>query len=150
MVRFSSAMAATLLIVGCGSAGEKEKSAETDKNVVVLAPGIRRRSNTDPSTATPQRLLAADEVRVALLVLPGDAIVEVDKVPVRRRNGMVELAGRVGDEHRVEVFLGATSRVERTVKIEAAGTSPQLINANEDNTANVGPAKAPVVFDVNE
>ena len=50
-----------------------------------------------PPAATAQlgrRRLGADERRVKLLVLPADAAVEVDGVPARRRDGVIELSGK--------------------------------------------------------
>lgn len=149
MKRFSICMVA-LVALGCGSERKNESPDASNTPSLHASANVRRRTNTDPSTATPQRTLGANEVRVSLLVLPGDALVEVNKVPVRRRNGMVELVGNVGDEVLVNVILGANTNVERPVKIEAMGTSPALIDAEEESKVKTGPAKSPAVFDVNE
>lgn len=95
--------------------------------------------------------LPADAVRVPLLVIPADAPVEVDGVPVRRRNGAVELVGKVGEVRRVRAFRGSTPGEEKYVTIEAKGTSPALIDANEVKAAAPVKAKArPVRFNLNE
>ena len=89
---------------------------------------LRARTTPNVSTRKEQPALADDEVRVPLFVLPGDALVEVDDVVVRRRNGTVELVGKVGTERRVRVYSGATRTEEKIVKIEATGTSPESID----------------------
>ncbi len=154
MKRLSLSIAALALgafCLSCGSGGgNTQPGASASASPAGSAAASRLRTKKAGLSPTQERMLAPDEVRVALLVLPGDATVEVDKVPVRRRNGMVELVGKVGDERKVRVFLGATPSEEKVVKIEAAGTSPQLIDANELNVGKSGPAKTPVVFDVNE
>lgn len=151
MKRFSLAIVLSVIILGCGSTGETGKSSTTEAHEAAgLAAATRKRTNTDSPTAIPQRPLGENELRVSLLVLPGDALVEVDKVPALRRNGMVELVGNVGDEHRVEVFLDAATKIEKIVKIEATGVSPALIDAEEEIKVKSGPAKSPVVFDNDE
>lgn len=151
MKGFSWGMAAALFICGCGSKGEiQQAGANPSASAAAPAANIRKRTPTDPSTAIPQKGLGKGEVRVALLVLPVDAPVEVDKVRARRRNGMVELVGSVGDERRVEVFLDEATKVARTVKIEAAGVSPPLIDAGEESKVKTGPVKTPALFDNDE
>ncbi|HRI71626.1 MAG TPA: hypothetical protein PK156_45650, partial [Polyangium sp.] len=130
MKLFSICLVAVIAL-GCGSERKNESRDASNTPSLNASANIRQRTNTDPSPAIPQRALGTDEVRVSLLVLPGDAPVEVDKVPARRRNGMVELVGHVGDEVLVNVILGANTNVERAVKIEAMGTSPALIDAEE-------------------
>jgi len=68
-------------------------------------------------------------VRVALFVLPGDARVDVDGVQVRRRQGTIELVGKIGEEHRVRVVSDTMQTDEQLVKITATGTVPALIDA---------------------
>lgn len=146
-----AALAVVAFCMGCGSGGgNTQPGAAASASPSGSAAASRVRARKTGLSPTQERMLAPDEVRVALLVIPGDAAVEVDKVPVRRRDGMIELVGKVGDEHRVRVFLGATSSDEKVVKIEAAGTSPPLIDATELSVGKSGPAKTPVVFDVNE
>jgi hypothetical protein len=142
---------ATILTIGCASSDNTKQpgnAAETASSASI--PSIRQRTNADPSFATPQKKLDEGEVRMALLVLPGDALVEVDKVPVRRRNGLIELLGKVGEERRVEVFWGANAKVEHVLKIEAPGGALQLIDAEEETKLKIGPAKGPAVFNNDE
>lgn len=113
--------------LGCGSAGETKTNAEGSAPAT-SATASRARVTPQASVSKEQPMLAEDEVRVPLFVLPGDAQVEVDNVLVRRRHGTIELVGKVGDERRVRVYWGTTTE-EKVVKIEATGTSPALIDA---------------------
>lgn len=152
MKRFSLCVMVTMTVVvqGCGSERKNESPEASNTPALISSANLRRRTSTDPSPATPQRKRGEGEVRVSLLVLPGDALAEVDKVPVRRRNGMVELVGNVGDERRVDVSWGANTKVEKMVIIEVNGTTPRLIDAEAESKVKTGPAKTPAVFDVNE
>ncbi|WP_437931602.1 hypothetical protein WMF37_20860 [Sorangium sp. So ce291] len=81
-----------------------------------------------PAMARPGvRRLGADERRVKLLVLPADAAVEVDGVPVRRRDGVIELSGRVGQTHRVRLSR-ATQHAETIVTVMDAGVAPPSLD----------------------
>jgi hypothetical protein len=61
--------------------------------------------------------------RVKLIVLPSDASVEIDRLPVRRRDGVVEHAGRAGDKFRVRVSRGSWS-TEQELTIPSAPSPP--------------------------
>jgi serine/threonine-protein kinase len=64
--------------------------------------------------------------RVKMIVLPGDASVEIDGAPVRRRDGVIEVVGKVGAAHRVRV-IRAAQYLERDFTIpEAGGMLPPL------------------------
>jgi hypothetical protein len=65
--------------------------------------------------------------RVTLMVLPGDAEVEVGGVAVRRRDGVIELTGKVGETQRLRVFKGADN-IERDVILQTAGASPPVLD----------------------
>jgi hypothetical protein len=65
--------------------------------------------------------------RVKVVVLPGDASVEIDGFAARRRNGVVEITGRVGEVHRLRIFKG-TEQLERDVTIGEASASPALVD----------------------
>ena len=117
-----------LICVGCGSAGETKTQGDSAALAMSATPA-RIRSTSNESTRKEQPALAEDEVRVPLFVLPVDALVEVDDVVARRRNGTVEIIGKVGAERRVRVFSGAAQTEEKIVKIEAMGTSPASIDA---------------------
>jgi hypothetical protein len=71
--------------------------------------------------------LGADERRVKLLVLPADAAVEVDGLPVRRRDGVIELSGKVGQTHQVRLSRDA-QHAETTVTVKDAGASPPSLD----------------------
>jgi hypothetical protein len=86
-------------------------------------------------------LLAPDQRRVLLLVVPGDAQVEVDGRPVRRRNGVIELVGKVGEVRRVRARKDDKSTEEKVVTIKETGASPPLINLNEPLPAAAGKVK---------
>jgi serine/threonine-protein kinase len=68
---------------------------------------------------------------VPLFVVPGDALVEVDGQPAYRRDGVIELTGKVGDVRRVRVWKGAKTTEEKAVKIQEAQPSPPLVDLNE-------------------
>ena len=115
--------------IGCVTPGETKDVGDAAAPAV-SATSLRTRAAPQASTRKEQPALAEGDVRVPLIVLPGDAHVEVDGVPVRRRNGAVELVGKVGSERRVRVSLETGRTEEKIVKIEATGTSPASIDAN--------------------
>jgi hypothetical protein len=117
-----------MVCFGCGSAGETNTKNDSVALAASVAP-LRNRPAAKDSTRNEQPALADGEVRVPLFVLPGDAAVEVNDVLVRRRNGTVELVGKIGDERRVRVFIGSMRTEEKVVKIEELGTSPPMIDA---------------------
>ncbi|WP_437293120.1 hypothetical protein [Sorangium sp. So ce426] len=82
------------------------------------------------ATRSQHRPLASDERRVALVVVPGDASVEVDGQPARRTNGIIELVGKKGDSRKVRVFKGAKRMEEKTVLIGDADSSPMFLDLN--------------------
>jgi WD40 repeat protein len=68
--------------------------------------------------------LGPDARRVKLTVLPADARVEVDGRTVARRDGFIELTGKVKETHRLHVWKGSALPWDWTVTIEASGASP--------------------------
>jgi serine/threonine-protein kinase len=72
-----------------------------------------------------------DQRRVAIFVVPGDASVEVDGQPARRRDGVVEIVGRLGEVHRLRAWKGTKTTEERAVTITASGASPARVDLNE-------------------
>lgn len=151
MKRYSCLLVFVVIACGCGSSGEMRPSKAQDSTASTAShANLRKRTNTDPSTAIEQRVLAADEMRVSVAVFPGDAFVEVDKVPVRRRHGMVEFVGKVGQEHKVEAFLGSNRGIEFAVKIEATGASPAFFDVREALSVKSGPGKAVAEFNNDE
>jgi WD40 repeat protein len=65
--------------------------------------------------------------RVKVTVLPGDAEIEIAGVVARRRDGVVELTGKVGDVRRLRVSKGA-AYIEQDVTIKDWSASPELID----------------------
>lgn len=117
------------LVVGCVSPGETNTDADAAAPAMsgTSASPQRTRSTSKESLRVEKPLLAENEVRLPLVVIPADATVEVDDALVRRRHGAVEIVGKVGDERRVRVFVGATN-VEKVVKIGAVGLVPSMID----------------------
>lgn len=79
--------------------------------------------------APPQPLfrdLGSNARRMKVIVLPGDAAVEIDGVPVRRKEGIIELVGKVGETHRLRVVRGA-QYLERDVSIPQEGGGSPLV-----------------------
>ncbi|WP_437738658.1 hypothetical protein [Sorangium sp. So ce1335] len=107
----------------CGQPGVEEGGAEPATSAGENAVEARA-----PAAARPAaHRLGAGERRVKLLVLPADAVVEVDGVPMRRRDGVIELSGKVGQTHRVRVSRGARHG-ETTVTLTDAGASPPSLD----------------------
>jgi hypothetical protein len=81
--------------------------------------------------------IKADERRVMIFVLPGDASVEIDGRLTFRRHGVVEIVGRIGDEHKLRAFKGKRSTEEKSVILRETGASVSFVNLDEVSpTAN--------------
>lgn len=65
-----------------------------------------------------------------VVVLPGDAIVEVDGIVVQRRDGAIDLSGKSGDKRKLRVIKGNVQR-EWDVTIQETGASPPKLDLNE-------------------
>lgn len=142
-------LTAMLLAGGCtqpadgpaasGQKGPGETSATPAGSSKPTAPGGAQ----GPRATRP--LLAPDERRAALFVVPGDALVEVDGQLAGRRNGVVELVGKPGEVRRVRVFKGAKSTPEKAVTIQENGASPAFLDLNEPAApqAASGPQRPP-------
>ncbi|HRI69041.1 MAG TPA: hypothetical protein PK156_32650, partial [Polyangium sp.] len=72
----------------CSSSGETKPSGDVPAPAL-SATSARSRTTSKETTRKEQPGLAEDQVRVPLFVVPGDAMVEVDDVVVRRRNGTI-------------------------------------------------------------
>jgi hypothetical protein len=70
--------------------------------------------------------LGPDGRHVKLVVLPGDADVEIDGSPVRRKEGAVDLLGKRGEVVRVRVSK-ASKFVEVEVEIGNEGALPPMV-----------------------
>jgi WD40 repeat protein len=79
--------------------------------------------------------------RVKVIVLPGDAEVALDGVPILRRDGVVELLGKLGETRKLRVQRGA-QYAEQDVTITDGGASPALIDLMATIAAKAGAGKA--------
>lgn len=146
-----------VVLLGCAPQGaDAGASAAAAPASSGAAPGESKASAQGPRAVARSRLaaLGPDERRVAVIVLPGDALVEVDGQPVRRRDGVVELVGKVGEARRLRAFKGAKSTEEKLVTIQEGGASLALVDLDEPApkvARGAGPVKRkPVTFDFDE
>lgn len=95
-------------------------ASDSAKNVPVHSKVAPRREG---------KLRAANELRVALVVLPGDARVEIDGEAAERREGLVDLEGKLGDVRRVRVWKGERA-TEKSIMIAENGATPAMIDLN--------------------
>jgi eukaryotic-like serine/threonine-protein kinase len=101
---------------------------------VLAALGAARARGPSPAAASAAPLLAApmdvapsDTVlRVAVVVLPEDAAVDVDGVPGAVHAGVIEIAGAIGSAHDVRVHKGGTE-VRARVMVTERGATPVKI-----------------------
>ncbi|WP_437303843.1 hypothetical protein [Sorangium sp. So ce388] len=118
-------MAAALGLVACerppSGAGAGAPAASS------AAKGAAPRAAVRPEMA----VLEPDERRVPLLVVPGDALVEVDGQPAYRRDGAIDLTGKIGDVRLVRVWKGAKMPLDKLVIIRETQPDPPLVDLNE-------------------
>jgi hypothetical protein len=118
-----------VFFLACGQPPQDAGGGSSPSSGPKAASGAVQRSKR---AARPElSLLGADERRVALLVVPGDALVEVDGRPAYRRGGAIDLTGKVGDVRRVRVWKGAKTTGEKAVTIQEGRPSPAIIDLNE-------------------
>jgi hypothetical protein len=97
-----------------------------------------------PTTRYARVPLRGGDVRVPLVVLPGDAAVEVDRQLVARRDGLIDLVGAAGSTHHVVAYRGAVRRgVDVTLKANAQGVIKIDLNELEATQGTRG-GKVPV------
>lgn len=96
------------VVSGCSPAADDPGSAEA-------LPAGEDALDAPVEEAPPQPLLAPGEIRVTVIVLPGDAEVEVDGLAARRRDGVIEIVGKPQGRSRVRVFKGTRSISEDVV-----------------------------------
>ena len=65
--------------------------------------------------------------RGRVLVLPGNAIAEVDGNRVFKRAGFVEIVGSVGKKKKLRLFKGETS-IEKEILLSASGAEPTFVD----------------------
>lgn len=75
------------------------------------------------------RDLGPEGRHVKVVVLPGDAHVEIEGVPAPRRNGAIDLLGKKGEVRKLRVSKGDVS-LEQDVTIQEDGASPALVDLN--------------------
>jgi hypothetical protein len=126
------AVALALLLGACGQPGPVaglplDEDPEADERALPPQPALRD--------------LGLGARRVTVIVLPGDAAVEVDGVAAQRRDGVVELMGKVGQTHRLRVFKGVQS-VEEEVTIRTGGAAPATIDLRKERPAAARPGGA--------
>ena len=152
MIRRACTPVLMFVLVAVGGCDRTRDGAPPPAASAADSPGsVNRSSRREPTTSLARTYrpgLGANDVRVSLVVLPGDALVEVDDLPVRRRNGLVELVGHVGDVRHVRAVVGNRSTEEVIVHIGAEGASPAAIDADAMKWVNAAPKKkTPVVFE---
>ncbi|WP_437626998.1 hypothetical protein [Sorangium sp. So ce1151] len=121
-------MAATAALVFLSTLSACERPGVEDDRPEPATVAADAAEVPSPAMARPGvHRLGADERRVKLLVLPADAAVEVDGVPARRRDGVIELSGRVGQTRRVRLSRD-TRHAEAIVTLMDAGVSPPSLD----------------------
>jgi hypothetical protein len=136
----ASLLGVAVALAGCGGGGAAERDAgsnsDSDSDSALA-------SGADEVKAQPSlKDLGPSGRRVKVIVLPGDAAVEVDGVAARRRDGVIELLGKVGEVRRLRVARGAES-AEESVTIEESGASPPLVDLRARAPSSAGAGKAP-------
>src|SRR5690242_20093187 len=112
-------------LVACRPAAERREATEAPASVNDEIGSLAE----EPAPSLRLKDLGATARRVSIIVLPGDAAVEVDGVGARRRDGVIELVGNLGELHRLRIFKGLQA-IEKDVKIEEAGASPAFVDLN--------------------
>lgn len=98
-------------------------------------------TGANPETAkAPRRLkdLGADGRRAVVVVLPGDASVEISGNIVSRRHGLIELMGKKGDVFKLRVSK-VGEYLEQDVVLTDTGASPALVDLNPKIVAKYAP-----------
>lgn len=142
---------AWFFILGCASPSDTMTSGVPSISTSTTIDGRAIKVRSRVASRQSDRLLGHDERRVAVFVVPGDAVVEVDGQIVDRRDGVVELIGKVGEIHRVRASLGGKS-TETKVVIDDAGANPSFVDVNEEKpkSKTATATKKPATFDLNE
>lgn len=115
--------------LGCNSAGED--AAMQMPLAASAAAGNALEVKTRKTVRQSERLLGPDERRVAVFVVPGDALVEVDGQRVERRDGVVELVGKLGAVQRLRAWKGDKSSETKEITITESGANPSFVDVNE-------------------
>jgi hypothetical protein len=113
----------SLFLLACDPPKAEGESAEAAQPVEGLEGPLAPK-------AAPQPMLKAmgpKGRRVKVIVLPGSASVEVEGLAARRRDGVIELTGKVGESRRLRV-MDAGRQLELDVTIEEGGASPAVVD----------------------
>src|SRR5262249_9440005 len=102
---------------------------------------------TSATASPPVAPLAEERRRVHLVVLPKDASVEVDGAAARSRDGVVEIAGKLGSVHRVRLWKGKLE-LEGDVSVTESGAIPPKLDLGAPKPN--GPPKATRVNSLDE
>jgi hypothetical protein len=122
-------LGACALLAACDATPEGQPALQASarlSSVNYLAPSSRLSIAVRPAPWQTDPTLR----RVTVFVLPGDAIVEVNRRPTFRRNGVIDFVGKVGTTARVRVTKGQHQHAW-DVRIEDQGANPQILNMNE-------------------
>jgi hypothetical protein len=118
------------LLIGCSAA----PSSSGDPAPIGGTTTARAQTGVKPSGGGPSgrgfQSLPAGQIRMAIVVRPGDALVEVDDRPAQRRDGAIDLAGAEGKTVRVRVSLGKKERVW-DVTLHEKAPPPDPLDLNE-------------------
>jgi hypothetical protein len=85
---------------------------------------------------------------VNLVVLPEDAVIEVDGAARTAKDGVVEIRGTLGSTHRVRVARNGIERVAEVTVTESGAKPPKveieaLVDGHAAASATAGPSAAP-------
>jgi dipeptidyl aminopeptidase/acylaminoacyl peptidase len=83
----------------------------------------------------------AGQRRVDVLVIPGDAVVEVDGKRARRRDGVIEVLLQAGEEKLLKASAAGAVVPEKTVTIQDAAGKPVVVDLTEKPAAGKGAQK---------
>jgi hypothetical protein len=117
--------------MGCSSAEGGPTEAAPMSTSSSRPSALRARSRKHGET----RQLGPDERRVMVIVVPGDAQVEVDGQATSRRNGVVEIVGKPGEKHTLRAWKDDKSTELVPVTIEEAGANPAFVDVYEVKVA---------------
>ncbi len=113
-----------------GSTSPSERTAEPALLASASAPSAA--TTSAPATATtsasaPVEALRPDAPRrVKVVILPADALVEVEGVRVRSKDGVIEITGTLGSVHKVRVFKGKLETDGEVIVTESGAIPPKI------------------------
>ena len=114
-----------MALLGLGGLGAVKLFAPAAPPAAVLAP-IAAATPTIAPQPVPTAPAATRDRIVKLVVLPVDALVEIDGVPVPVKRGIVEVTGLLGSVHKVKLTLGKDEIVEDVVVTESGALPAKL------------------------